>query len=784
MVPPHRDLELKRLAAIAADLVALLGCLTLAGWIFDVERLRSFAPALGQMKGNTAIAFVLLGLAARLHAAGRHRGPAALLAGLAALLGLATLVEYVFGARLGIDQLLFSDPQLPDSPLAPGRMGAETAVGLLVGGGALSLWSIRGRGFALLETAALAIGVLGLLAVLGYVFGVPRLAVGFVGRNLTPISLQSSLAFLLYGTALMLAHPRQGLVALLRSPSAGGALIRRLLVPVIGLPILLGYLRLRGQDAGLYGTADGVALYTTAIIGLFGALVWQAARMIERYDVTLRIDEQRWRAIFDADRIGVVVRDPEFRLLECNHRFAEIFGFTPEELVGTSPGDIMGSDEAALAESTIPEAWDRPQVGLDFERSVTVRDGRSRRLRISVFPVSDAGGDPLYQVILVDDLTERRRLEDELAHTRRIESIGRLAGGIAHELNNKLAVILGFSDLIAKDLARDHPVQESLREVRAAAEHSAALTSDLLSFGRQQMLEPRPLVVSEICADLLRILRPALGGDVELVVEDDSDGACVMGDRAQLEQVLVNLALNARDAMPGGGRLSIRTGVIAPAADDADGPRRVTISISDTGVGMTDEVRERIFEPFFTTKEFGQGAGLGLATALGIVVQSGGRITVDSSPGHGTTVLVELPETAAPAGAAAGHPDEARDKGGLCVLLVEDEEQVRQLLQLLLEDAGHRVTSAAGGVEALRILRDVTRPIDLLLTDMVLGDVHGSEVARQARELRPELLVVYMSGYDGEFAQRGDAPPADGILAKPFTDRELASTLQEAVASR
>jgi PAS domain S-box-containing protein len=785
-VLPDLDPQYLRLARGAAGAVVVIGLLTLIGWIFGVRRLESFAPALGETKGNTAVAFIALGAAAWLHVGGRYPRISMILGALTAALGLATLIEYVTGAHLGIDQLLVSDRQGVGAVSAPGRMGVQASIGIVVAGVSVAVSARRSRPVVAIETGVLVLAALGLLAVVGYVFGVPRLASGAIGQDLNPLSLQTAIAFLLFGAAMLLAHPREGVVLLLRSAGAGGVLIRRLIVPVIALPVLLGYLRLKGQEDGLYGTADGVAIYTAVLVVVFASLVWQAARTVDRYDVTLSIDEQRWRAIFDADRIGVVIRDVDARLLECNRRFAEIFGFTPGELVGTYPADIMTPDEAELAMVTYPEAWDRPQSGVDVDRSVTLRDGRTVHIRVSVFAVSDPDSRPLYQVILVDDLTARRRMEDELAHTRRIESIGRLAGGVAHELNNKLAVILGFNELVANELGADHPLQDSLREVRAAAEHSAALTHDLLSFGRQQMLERRPLKVSEISASLVRILRPALGEHIHLVVADESAGALVLGDRAQIEQVLVNLSLNGRDAMPDGGRLTIRTTVAdAPAVPDGDGGsddrRRVAIAISDTGVGMSEEVRDRIFEPFFTTKEFGQGAGLGLATALGIVVQSGGTIDVDSAPGRGTTVVVSFPEVSGEAG-GADH-DARRGPAAppvLRVLLVEDEDQVRQLVSLLLADAGHTVTGAASAAAALVTLADPAAEIDLLLTDMILTDLRGDELARRARELRPALRVVYMSGYEDRSAGHSAGAEAHGILAKPFTEGELAAALRDA----
>lgn len=338
-------------------------------------------------------------------------------------------------------------------------------------------------------------------------------------------------------------------------------------------------------------------------------------------------------------RLGVAVRDGDARLLECNARFAEIFDTTPEALVGTHPADIMEVDSASASASLAAERWAAASPDFDLERWITTRDGRRILIRLTVCPVLDPDGAPLHLVVLVDDITEQYRLEQQRAQAEHADSIGRLAGAVAHELNNKLAVIIGYGERIAAQLGAGHPLQRELTEVRAAAALSAGLTQDLLAFGRRQALEREPIVMSGVLAGLQRVLAPALGAQFELRIDDRSEGAVVMGDRAQLRQVLFGIALNARDAMPHGGRLAIEMSTVG--ADD--GGQRVRIVVSDTGIGMTEEVRSRVFEPFFTTKQFGQGAGLGLAKALGVVEQSGGTISVASRAGEGTTVVVELP---------------------------------------------------------------------------------------------------------------------------------------------
>ena len=384
----------------------------------------------------------------------------------------------------------------------------------------------------------------------------------------------------------------------------------------------------------------------------------------------LRGLDPRWSAVFRSPRLGVLVRDGDGRLVECNARFAEMLGTTPQALIGTTAADIMTPAQADIVERERARLRPRRQGDSsdpEAERTMTLRDGRQLTLRVTACTIPGTSTSPPMSVFLVDDLTEQKRLEREIAVARRHESMARLTAGITHELNNKLAIIVGYAGVISKRLEPDDPAQSGLEEITTAAAHSAALTRDLLAFGQQQILAEQPLVVSDILAQLARILDPALGPQIELTIEDDSAGARVTGDPAQLEQALVNLALNAQDAMPDGGRLTIAA-TITTRPDQAGTPTRwVTFSLSDTGTGIPEDIQAQIVEPFFTTKEFGQGAGLGLSTAAGIIEQSGGTITIRSLPGNGTTAIVQLPalEIAPPPAKdhkpplASGHPTQA-----------------------------------------------------------------------------------------------------------------------------
>ena len=805
----RRDLQLRRLGAAAAGVAVVLGLLATIGWAFGVPRLHSL-PVLGKTTGDAAVACVLLGVAVWLNVAGRWARPAAALAAVAAAIGLAALAERASGVSLAVDHL--------PAGARTGQMVLETAAATVLAGTAVAAWALRPRAVRWSQGAALGLGAVVLLALLGQLLGAGE---GVIAAWLRPPSLQTTIGLLALAAALVLAQPRAGLLALLRRDSAGGVLGRRLAGPVIVLPALLAWASLDQDRRSVLGTDAAVALYAATLTLVFGWLFWEAARRLDRYDETLRLGESRWRAIFESDRVGVAIRDADARLLDCNERFAQILGRGRDALIGTRPDEILSAEQARIAMSGYIDAGQTGR-GVRHEQVVTRPDGRDLQARVNIYPVLDRDGKLAYQVTMIEDVTDLRRMEQELAHTRRLESIARLAGGVAHELNNKLAVVLGFADLISGDLGPDDPLRESVEQIRLAAGHSASLTHDLLLFGRRQEIERRPVPASEISTSLLGILRPALGEGIELVVRDDSRGAEVLADRAQLEQVLVNLALNARDAMPDGGRLTITTSLSRATGDP--GSRWVQVTVADTGVGMEREVRERVFEPFFTTKEFGQGSGLGLSTALGIVTQMGGSIEVESRPGAGTTVLVRLPELARGAagapdgppavragerpgaapgeepgadgrerqgadggerpGADGGEPRSGRAQpaAGLRVLLVEDEDQVRRLVSVLLGDAGHSVVSVAGGLEALQMLGERAHEVDLLLTDLVLGDIHGDELALAARELRPGLPVVYMSGYGGRSPD--GALPGAAVLAKPFTEHELDAALRRAVASR
>jgi two-component system cell cycle sensor histidine kinase/response regulator CckA len=397
-------------------------------------------------------------------------------------------------------------------------------------------------------------------------------------------------------------------------------------------------------------------------------------------------------------------------------------------------------------------------------------------------------------IAMVNDVTERRRTEqalqesqEQLRQAQKLEAIGRLAGGVAHDFNNLLTVILGYCGVIQGRLAKTDPTFAELEEIRRSGERAAALTQQLLAFGRKQVLAPRVLDLNAVVADLDQLLKRLVGENIRLVTRLDRSLGPVMVDKAQVEQVIVNLAINARDAMPTGGTLTIETANVDSSQDGPVTPDRpigpfVRLRVQDTGTGMDAETQRRIFEPFFTTKAPGKGTGLGLATIYGIVSQSQGHIEIDSAVGRGSVFSVYLPRMAA---AAAAEPRAAPTPvrsvhGSETILVVEDEELVRNLVRDMLRMQGYQVLVAADAEEALALAEKRQGPIDLVITDVVLPGISGLELIERMAYLHPESRTIAMSGYASEvIARHGALTPGVTFVQKPFQLHELTRRIRE-----
>ncbi len=507
-------------------------------------------------------------------------------------------------------------------------------------------------------------------------------------------------------------------------------------------------------------------------------------------DQALRESEERYRKIVETANEGVWVIDAENRTTFVNARMAEMLGYTRDELPGRSLFDFMDAAARAQVEADIESQ--QHDGSNSRERDFVRKDGS----RLHAFIASNAlfadDGSYAGALAMVSDITEqvlqrgeKERLETQIHQQERLESVGLLAGGIAHDFNNVLAVIENYAVFAQEELTSDHPANAEIQQIRHAADRAAALTRQLLVFSRRDNIDPEIVSLNRVTEELAKLLRRTLGEHIELELDLDADLWCVEADVSQLDQVLLNLAINSRDAMPDGGRLIVRTrNVTLDAAyaqqeiDLAPGDY-VRLTVSDTGVGIPAEHVARVFDPFFTTKPTGEGTGLGLATVYGIVKGAGGHVHIYSEPGIGTAASALLPRAA-----SSGQAVTARDRPtvppahGETVLVVEDEQPVRELTCRILVKHGYRVLSACDGPSALEVAAQHEGRIDLMLSDVVMPRMLGPELARALTQQRPDVQVVFMSGY----TDRRDHLEVP-LIEKPFGAEDLLRPLGEILAS-
>lgn len=545
-------------------------------------------------------------------------------------------------------------------------------------------------------------------------------------------------------------------------------------------------LTLQGETIGVWllGRRDPDDYYPTAEIHLLTTVANQIATMVENVrlyeraqqeiaqrkaaEEEIRRSEERFRTLFEATLEGIaIVRNGV--VLEVNHALLGIFGYQPGELIGRQLSELVSVPEAGLD--------DVPREGLGFQRDGAVVD------------IEVAGKKHVFQgedvtVIAIRDIAQRKRneaenkmLQRQLLLSQKMEAIGRLSAGVAHDFNNCLLAIFGYNDLMLDRYRSDPFLVRNLSGLKEAGQKAATLTKQLLAFARRQPMETRVLELNPVVTGLEKMLQRLLGEDIQLVTELGADLGRVKVDPSQIEQVVVNLAVNARHAMPTGGRLTIRTAALKVAAgrpaSHADVPPGswLRLSVADTGTGMDAETQARVFEPFFSTK--GEGTGLGLSMAYGIVKQSGGHIFVDSSPGAGAVFSIYLPVTQEAGTVVLAASSGLDDSGSETILLVEDEAEVRRVLHQILVGKGYRVIQAESGDEALAMARMFRGPIHLLLTDVTMPQMKGPELAHRLTAERPQTRVLFMSGYNDE-----SLPAEETILQKPFPAQTLTQTIR------
>jgi two-component system cell cycle sensor histidine kinase/response regulator CckA len=496
----------------------------------------------------------------------------------------------------------------------------------------------------------------------------------------------------------------------------------------------------------------------------------------------LRESERRYRRIIETTNEGVWIIDASSRTTFMNPRMAAMLGVDPKSMIGASIFDYV-RDEATVKALEQHESRAAGQSEIRLER----RDGNATWALLDTTPIVDGNGQYEGALVMAMDVSSRKRLEEQLRQAQKMEAVGSLAGGIAHDFNNLLSVILSGTSLVLEGLKPGDPIIAELEEVRRAGERAGALTRQLLAFSRQQLLEPRTLDLNQIVLGLDKMLRRLMGEDIELSLLLSHMLGKIHADPGQIEQIIMNLVVNARDAMPQGGKVSIESGncQLTPAYTalhlGVTPGDYVMMAITDTGIGMDADTRNRIFEPFFTTKEKGRGTGLGLSTVFGIVQQSGGHIWVYSEPGKGTTFKVYFPRKDGPVDAPATVPPSPLTLRGVeTILLVEDEDQVRAISRTILRRYGYNVLEAQNGGEAFLICERYTAKIHLLVTDVVMPRMSGRQLAERLAPMRPDMRVLYVSGYtENSVVHHGVLDAGIAFLQKPITPDALLRKVRE-----
>ncbi len=496
----------------------------------------------------------------------------------------------------------------------------------------------------------------------------------------------------------------------------------------------------------------------------------------------LQISEIRYRRLFEAARDGILIINAYTRkITDVNPFLIEFLGYPRDEFIGKELWEIGLLKDAEASQESFKELAEKGFIRYE-DLPLKTKDGEPREVEF----VSNVYMECGRQVIQcnIRDITARKRLEDQLNQSLKMEAIGRLAGGVAHDFNNLLTAIIGYAQLIEGDLDENDPILSQVMEIEKAGLRAAALTSQLLAFSRKQVTQPKVLKINLVVADMAKMIQRLIGENIKLVTRLEAELKNIKADQGQIEQILLNLAINARDALPSGGKLVIETSnmdISNPATIGIHPASCVILAVSDNGIGMDKETQSQIFDPFFTTKELGKGTGLGLYTIYGIVEQMGGNIEVLSQPGKGTTFNIYLPyveEHTESLNPVDFNTDELH--GTETILLVEDEEIVRNLIYATLKSDGYDVLSAGNAVEAIKMCEQHTGRIHMMLTDVLMPGMSGWELARHPTTVGLDMKVLFMSGYTENYTFReGGLTEAINFIQKPFLPHALARKVRE-----
>ncbi len=495
-------------------------------------------------------------------------------------------------------------------------------------------------------------------------------------------------------------------------------------------------------------------------------------------------------ALLDSAAQAIISIDRTGRIVLTNRRTPEMFGYPPEELLGEPIEILLPESKRHTHRSDREDYFAHPRIrpmGIGMDLAGRRKDGKEFPVEVSLSYLEMPQG--IFAIAFVSDISQRKQLEDQLMHAQKMEAVGRLAGGVAHDFNNMLTVIAGYNRMILDELSPLDPLRGYAEEILKAADRAGALTNQLLAFSRRQIIKPRVVNVNSVIEQTEKMLRRLIGEDIELAFGLKADSGNIRADPGHVEQAIMNLAVNARDAMPLGGRLTLETANVHLDENYAKTHMGVTpgdfvmIAVSDTGIGMDAETKRRIFEPFFTTKEKGKGTGLGLATVYGMIKQAGGDIWVYSEPNRGTTFKLYFPRVKESVTDSPNSDAESPQGSNETILVVEDEKAVRELTVRMLRRLGYSVLIASSGAEAIKISASHPNKIALLLTDVVMPNMSGRQLADTLAGIRPDMKIIYLSGYtEDTVIHHGVLDAGIEFLPKPFSREVLAKKIREVLA--